>query len=133
MTERTYPREWYRVSRYGQIEARQFLRETAQMLVYNRPGWGGASRETREAKADTYGRWYPELAEAEQASAEIKERLAQKERDRLIRNAAPELLEALEAILATVDARWPGADLARSSWNEPVIAAKAAIAKARGQ
>jgi len=136
MTERAYPREWFRASKWdNEPLARMFDRETDAFLIC------GDGR--RSKKWTDYDRWYPAR---EEAQAAIDERLANKaERERMnrIRDAAHDLLEALEALAnAEYEYRYMhdlhGDDDLRAgrAWDwmrRKGDDARAAIAKARGE
>lgn len=126
-----YPREWFRASNWGdQPFARTFARETEAFLICD---------DGRRCKKWTdYDRWYPTR---EEAQAVIDKRIANEaERERMnrIRDAAHELLVALQAMMpdnlcadnpnipdnAVLPVDFHYGDLRR---------AKAAIAKARGE
>ena len=123
-----YPRKWFRASKYGwPVEEREFIRETDKMLVYFRRG------ERREAKSDSYGRWYPKREEAEAALAAINARKDELARDRRIRDAAPDLLRVLQNMVHALDAARSGsADVLAPKIEVTRAAAVELIAKATG-
>ena|SRR6185312_7615362 len=119
-----YPREWFRVSNYGgPIEARMFIRETDKMLVFR----DLRGREARDAKSTTWSRWFPTREEAEAALASIRAKEDQKAAARRLGDAAPSLLEALQAVDEMFSR--PG------SINKQTVRDKvrAAIARAKGE
>ena len=97
---RTYPREWFGVSSYGEIKAMTFIAETEHKL--REPDSRGSKRYTN--KRSDYRNWYPTREEAEIALDEVKARtaacFAQNAR---ARNAAPELVEALRELVSIQD------------------------------
>lgn len=99
-----YPREWFRVSRNGTtFERRIFIRETAKALVW----LDRNKREHRVLKETAYERWYPTAEMAAQTiSANVAARRA-RDADRRIRDAAPELLSALQRMHAAFNAKKP--------------------------
>lgn len=115
--ERKYPREWFRVSRYfPSPEPRQFQRETEHML------FTGMDRYKKHTDSE---RWYPTLEEAQAASDKIKAAQADLAQKHRIRDAAPELLEALKRV---ADAYGFDPSIDSSIWQEVF----AAITKAEG-
>ena len=122
MSDRTYPRKWFRVSNYGGgIEEREFIRETEKMLIAKRLR-GSSVSERREAKADSYGRWYPEREEADAIIAARRGREAEQVSAQRIRDAAPDLLVALQGYLTDCT----------NDECERCICARAALARATG-
>lgn len=121
---------WYRVTRYGRdIHEQQFIRETDKMLVSL--DWRG--NEKRDAKVTASGRWYRTRERAEQAFAEIKQRNAEKDAAKRIRDAAPELLEALEAMVEEWVDYTTVNNLGDPYAKHNMKLAQAALAKARGE
>ena len=99
MSDRTYPRAWFRVGPWDNIiDEREFVRETDKMLFAKRLR-GSSVSERRVAKSTIYERWYPEREEAEVIVAARRERETMHAKAACIRDAAPDLLAAL------VDAR----------------------------
>ena len=99
MSDRTYPRKWFRTGPWDNIiEEREFVRETDKMLFAQRLR-GSSVSERRIAKSTIYERWYPEREEAEAIVAARRERETRDAKDARIRNPALDLLAAL------VDAR----------------------------
>lgn len=123
--ERTYPRKWYSVSRWGdEVHEREFIRETDKQLVYH----DFRRREKRELKQSKYCAWYPTREEAEAILAAKLARKAEQKTRRLKQGAAEELYDALEALVAECDrGQRPGG----GSIVPP--AARAALSKARGE
>ena len=126
----TYPREWFEVTRYSKSpRPLQFQSETDKML----------STGTRRFKKVTdYARWYPTREEAEAAIAEIAGKNAAALAGQRIRDAAPELLEALTmyhawstCTPAELESRFPQWPRDEGVGYADKIA-RAAIAKAKG-
>jgi hypothetical protein len=115
---------WYKDTRWGDKPiAKTFIRETDKMLI----SIDSLGEERREAKVSRYSQWYPTC---EEAQARIDERLnlkAKKRADKRVRDAALELLEALQGLIAEID------DCSQPDDWEHYPAAIAAIAKATGQ
>lgn len=111
---------WY-VPRWGGAPSRrEFVRETDKFLVSSRNG-----RETREAKRSTYYSFYETEEAALAAVAASQATKDERKRIERIRDAAPELLQALQWMLDAYDTeQW--CDTAENK------SARAAIAKATG-
>jgi hypothetical protein len=89
VTERTYPREWFRVTRHAnEVTTREFVGETPMTLKEPK------GRFTK--KFTLYEQWYPTREEAQAALDIHKAAQVRAARDTRIRNAAPQLLDALE-------------------------------------
>jgi hypothetical protein len=90
--ERTYPREWFRVGGYyrPEITSKVFDGETRHKLLWH-DGYG--KRYTN--KISHYENWYPSREEAEAAFAARQEGEAFAAKQKRMREAAPELVEAL--------------------------------------
>ena len=116
----TETKTWYEVTDFGvpKINEREYIRETEKFLV-NKYG-------QRDAKEGKYYRFFDNLPDAEAYKAELDKRRDEKVADKRIRDAAHDLLAALEdAVL------WDSCD----AEGEPAVwleQAQAAIAKARG-
>lgn len=127
--ERTYPRLWFKVNNYGSVpEEREFVRETEKCLFWLSRGGG----EVRQLKWTDYARWFPTREEAE---ALVAEREVKRDRQRFanrVRDAAPEIMEALEAAEKHFG---PFADITINGQHDPedvrvVALIRAAISKA---
>ncbi len=95
MSGRVYPREWFQANRWGDEPiAKMFTKETETRLYYEDRG-----RLRFENKAGNYHTWHPTYEEAEAATAARLALNAQKNAERRIRAAAPDLLSALEAVM----------------------------------
>ena len=113
---------WYEVAKaFGRKPtAREFERETANFLI-RKDG-------RRDAKETSGYKWFPTEAEALAAIADRIEKEYKKKAMLRVRNAAPDLLEALEEIL---DGYLYGCDM--KTKRENIKKANAAIARARGE
>lgn len=123
-TTLTYPREWHRVSRWAsKPDTRMFDRETENCLF---------AGNRRHLKQTAHERWYPTLEDAQAAIDKRNADKAEQERRARIRDAAPDLLEALEGVMPLLE-KIEDAELVGDEgclW--PVELARDAIAKARG-
>lgn len=115
---------WYQVVGYSPVPlGKVFIRETACQLVW----LDGGGRERRSSKSTSYETWYP-TREAAQAVIDSRlERRNKQTADKRVRDAAPCLLEALQAV-----------ELARMSdepdhWQRATDLTQAAISKALGE
>lgn len=133
MENRTYPREWFGVNRWAKTPmVLQIQRETESCI------FTGTRRILKITTGET---WYPTREEAQTA---IDARIAREQetaRVKRIRDAAPELLEALEETWRVLRAAGllnltRGVQLGSTSWYVKACDAEqlsdAAIAKAKG-
>jgi hypothetical protein len=112
-----YPREWFRVNRWDDEPfARMFDRETDAFLIRD--------DGRRDKKWTNYERWYPTREEAQAVIDERKANTAERKRMDRIRDAAPDMLAALEVVCSSHRASLYPAEFAQ---------ARAAIAKALGR
>ena len=113
---------WY-VCRYSNApERKEYIGETKHFYV--KSGWDGRPSKTK--KVDSFGEHYPTEEQALAVIAARTEREAESRRMKRIRDAAPELLEALQDAVTSTDY-----DMAPPHpW---VKDARAAIAKATGE
>jgi hypothetical protein len=124
---------WFGVSKWSDApEEKTFDRVTESRLYYRDRG-----RDRFENKHTIYKRWYPTR---EEAQAAIDTRIAnagERKRMNLIRDAAPDLLEAAEAAEKLIDdmSRFVGQMALKdyALFNEAPILLRGAIAKARGE
>lgn len=122
---------WYQVCKqFGTApRAVEFERETDSFLI-RKDG-------RRDAKETTYYKWFPTEAEALAAIADRIEKEESKKAMLRVRNAAPDLLEALEAF-ERISALWLPAEVEEQHAEEMYALHMArnqmlsAIAKARG-
>jgi hypothetical protein len=129
MSGLNYPREWFEVTRYCDDPiARVFIRETEKCLFTGRK---------RVEKWTQYSRYYPTIEEAQSAIYERNAAKAQRKAENRVRDAAPELLKALEAAVECgIVPVSSVADGGASKHSQQVIVAdqiRAAIAKAKGE
>lgn len=118
-----YPREWFRVDRFcDEPQPRTMVKETATRLSW-RDSYG---RPRVEHKRTNYAQWFPTLAEAQAAIDERERAKAEAAANKALRDAAPELLEALEKLLAKYASKCRAFDCPDAN------RARAAIAKAKG-
>jgi hypothetical protein len=121
---------WYYVSKSGRSEPVPVgvIRETEHYLVTH-----GITRQRKIAKVDGFGCHYPDLESATAAYNAIVER-NNKERDKQrIKEAAPDLLEALESALAELEWQIDEHPCCADKSYCAIDKARAAIAKARGE
>ena len=112
--------KWYVTKWHDVPERKEFLRETAHTLVELRHG-----RERKVLKATQWGRYYDTRDDAQAAINCRKAYKADEIAMRRVRDAAPELLEALESVM--------GNCLDSEGLTAAYAKARAAIAKARGE
>lgn len=94
MTEITYPREWFRADEWGDRPyIVVFEGETDTTLWSSRGLW--------VPKTSSLGTWHPTIEEAQADIGARKAARLARERDRLVREAAPTMLKA---IMEAVDA-----------------------------
>lgn len=130
-----YPREWFLVDRWCKEPlALTMTKETATSLSW-RDSYG---RPRIEHKRTTYHEWFP-TREAAQAAIDERERVkAQASADKRVRDAAPDLLSELEALVAAVCFADPPKMFNGVECHEARVptafidSARAAIAKAKG-
>lgn len=97
MEERTYPREWFRVHRLStESEPQIFVRETSHRLYF--PG----DNQRYEMKTSSWVTWYPTKEAAQAVLDQRASNKAQRVADNLVRDAAQDLLAALEECVSVV-------------------------------
>ena len=117
---------WYQACKqFGAApRAVEFERETDSFLI-RKDG-------RRDAKETTYSKWFRTETEALSAIADRIEKEDKKKAMLRVRNAAPDLLEALEAWISYHDDEEDGAD-SMLRYAKAIDMTRAAIARARGE